>query len=891
MKNKILVIALFILSLFLLVGCGDVSEKTLEPSQTITSVRVKFYVDDEVYLSKKYEIGSKVELPEEPTKEGYKFVGWFTKDGEEISFEKFIVENKIDLYARFEEDTKTPVEKYYKVNFYVNDDLYYTETYVKNEKVADVITPDNPTGYFFIGWYTEDKVAFKSNYIITSDLNVYAKFGPIGEPPLEKYTVTYYVDGNIYLEEKYEEGETLGYIDNPYKENHEFKGWIDFYGVQYLVGDEIYSDLKLYAVFEYVGKPIETYKITYYIDGVYYLSQYCKEGSYLEIIDAPIKEGYEFIGWFDMYGNQYNDGYIYSNINLYARYEDILPNYEVKYYVDGSLDSVELYQEGKYLSYLYTPTTPYNHNFIGWFDENGSQYYGGYIYSNINLYAKFEVIIPAFNGFTYIEHEDYIEITGFKGEEWEIVIPQYINGKPVTRIDGSFIENYVHECVMSTLVLPDTLEYIENGAFENSGLLSAVSISSMKDWLEIEFEDMTANPLYSIVGLVIDGTYLENYAYLEIPYSVTKINEYAFANCNRIYSLVIPNSLNEIGVDAFLNCTSLSRIYYDGTKEEWDNINKNENLLDSLNLNYKEGSISWGINENNQIVEAYLVNYYVEDIIYEYTYCNYSGKLQEPIAPYKEGYEFKGWYCPMFDFMWNFDTTVINPLDLVAVFEEKLDFTYNEYGWYVEITGYIGNSDVVEIPTEINGMPVISIADNSFEGCNFKELIIPSIINDIGNNILKGCDNLEKLTIPYYVNANTPSYLCDYFDGSGFASSANYPSNFKELYINYCDSNLGYFLYESNIETLILGDVWSVDYCSFDNMTYLDKIVITRENMHFSNDALSMHSNVKILFESHINSMNYANIGGIMYSYSGTEPTIDGKYWHYDEFGNAVIWD
>ena len=902
MKNKILVIALFILSLFLLVGCGDVSEKTLEPSQTITSVRVKFYVDDEVYLSKKYEIGSKVELPEEPTKEGYKFVGWFTKDGEEISFEKFIVENKIDLYARFEEDTKTPVGKYYKVNFYVNDDLYYTETYVKNEKVADVITPDNPTGYFFIGWYTEDKVAFKSNYIITSDLNVYAKFGPIGEPPLEKYTVTYYVDGNIYLEEKYEEGETLGYIDNPYKENHEFKGWIDFYGVQYLVGDEIYSDLKLYAVFEYVGKPIETYKITYYIDGVYYLSQYCKEGSYLEIIDAPIKEGYEFIGWFDMYGNQYNGGYIYSNINLYAKFEEIIAPEVIDFtyneyesYIEitgytGNEDFLEIPSEinGKTVTHIadyafenctfkevHLPNTISRVN-IGAFkncynlEEITTNYYDsnfgyaqfhqlftnntnevnkfnlkrvtiintptiighpfeaccieeiiikdgvgmvmqdvfagivdlrtiiidnpGYVapaaFTNIEnvdiffvnnelanhefitsssntiyLYSETKSSVPGNywyydeqgnpviwkneknnNGFSYDEYEDYIEITGYDGNDAETIIPEYINGKPVTRIDQNFIDNFNCQYVMTTLVFPDTLEYIEKGAFYKKGPLGVIRISSIDEWVDIVFEDVTSNPLVDN-PLEIEDSQQYN---LKITKNITKINDYAFYNLSYIQTIVIPSSVETIGDYAFYNCNNLSRIYTEHTSEEWNNLNLGKNEFTNVSIYTRGSDISWGIDENGNIVETYKVEFFVDDILYHTDYSSIGIKMEAPTAPTKEGYKFVGWYYQEFDFMWDFENHAsIYPTTLIAIFEEVIPLTYNEYDSYIEITGYTGNdTDTVIIPGYINGKNVY-IGDTSMMSLplSVKEVIISEGVLSIGESAFDKC-SIEKISLP-----------------------------------------------------------------------------------------------------------------------------------------------
>ena len=56
--------------------------------------------------------------------------------------------------------------------------------------------------------------------------------------------------------------------------------------------------------------------------------------------------------------------------------------------------------------------------------------------------------------------------------------------------------------------------------------------------------------------------------------SVTTIGYSAFHGCTGLTSVIIPNSVKNIGGYAFRNCTSLKTIYYKGTKEEWDAIEK-----------------------------------------------------------------------------------------------------------------------------------------------------------------------------------------------------------------------------------------------------------------------------------------------------------------------------
>lgn len=61
---------------------------------------------------------------------------------------------------------------------------------------------------------------------------------------------------------------------------------------------------------------------------------------------------------------------------------------------------------------------------------------------------------------------------------------------------------------------------------------------------------------------------------MTIPGNVTSIGDYAFHYCTSLASVTIPASVTSIGKYAFLVCTSLTSLDYDGTKEEWENIDR-----------------------------------------------------------------------------------------------------------------------------------------------------------------------------------------------------------------------------------------------------------------------------------------------------------------------------
>ena len=129
-----------------------------------------------------------------------------------------------------------------------------------------------------------------------------------------------------------------------------------------------------------------------------------------------------------------------------------------------------------------------------------------------------------------------------------------------------------------------------------------LSLDYVPDWFFYEFDNLTSIKLpYSITSIGQSAFYnCNNLASITIPDSVRSIGAYAFSDCSNFTSITIPNSVTRIGSGtfqncsnltsltipdgvasigdwAFYNCTKLKTIYFKGTEDQWNQVEKAKN--------------------------------------------------------------------------------------------------------------------------------------------------------------------------------------------------------------------------------------------------------------------------------------------------------------------------
>ena len=293
--------------------------------EKLEQYNLTFKIGDEVYLIKKVTEGEKIVLPEKPVKEGYTFSGW----GE---VPETMPAHDVTLNGTF------TVNKYL-VTFKVDGEIVYSESL---EYGASIVAPDAPEkeGHTFNGWGEVDTtvpahdVTYEANYSVNS------------------YQLTYVVDGETVQTESVAYGTAITLIDEPVKEGYTFSGW-----------GEVPETMPAHDVTLNGTFTINKYLVTFTVDGAVIASDSLEYGTAITVPTMPEREGYTFSGW-----SEVAETVPAHNVTYDASYTANI--YKVYYFVGATLVHTAEVAYGEAIpEYVYEPTTE-GDVFIGWIGES-----------------------------------------------------------------------------------------------------------------------------------------------------------------------------------------------------------------------------------------------------------------------------------------------------------------------------------------------------------------------------------------------------------------------------------------------------------------------------------------------------------------------------------------
>lgn len=412
-----------------------------------------------------------------PVRVGYTFVGWFDGPDGGTEYTEVGGENcaNLVLYAIWQRN-----EVVYNIEYVLDGGVNsaLNPTSVRPDDIVK-LSPATKVGYNFVGWFENPDgtgVAVEYLYNTDGDVKLYAVYS------LRTFVVLYELSGGRYVGDKINPnkityGQSVKLLPVA-KYGFDFVGWFDSPSggneISTIDSTNVTEISTLYAVFAE-----KTFAVTLDANG----GSFAYGGALLTrqtfvvkfydefVLPTATLAGYVFDGWAT------SDGTIVERITsvniaemtLTAKWHPYRSSYNVTYDLDGGtlatpnpaeigVDEVIVFNEPRKPGYL----------FLGWYDEYGKRYVQsprGNI-EDLSLKAKWQASYPTVNedNVSYTLGEDYAAIVSVKYSNGDsVILPDYLGGKPVKILYYAF-EN----AKLRSLVLPDSLEEIYQGAFSNA---------------------------------------------------------------------------------------------------------------------------------------------------------------------------------------------------------------------------------------------------------------------------------------------------------------------------------------------------------------------------------------------------------------------------------------
>ncbi|MDR0983450.1 MAG: leucine-rich repeat protein [Ruminococcus sp.] len=393
--------------------------------------------------------------------------------------------------------------------------------------------------------------------------------------------------------------------------------------------------------------------------------------------------------------------------------------------------------------------------------------------------------------------------------------------------------------LLTEITIPNSVEYIGRSAFFDSFELEKVTIPEsvvlIGDYAFNYCESLTEinvsenNQYYtSTDGVLFDKDLTElivcpagKSGVYAIPAGVTSIYKSAFESCDFLTDITIPNSVTSIGYYAFCDSEKLTKVTIPSSVTE---IGSNAFLsCRNVTVYGYTGSYAETYAEENDI-----------------PFAEIEGGIAEPTEPTE----------PTGDFIYNISD----------------DGT-------AEITDYEGTATDIEIPAEIDGYTVNSIASRTFNQKVVTSVIIPETVTTIGEYAFYNCYRLTSVDVPASVTEIGAMAFCDSDNLTDINVSENNPNyaSIDGVLFNKDLSNLiQYPAGKTETEFIVPESVTSITNAAFDGSENLTSIIFSENVASIGDNLFRNCSNLTSILVDE-NNQSFTSVDGVLFNKDITE--------------------